>query len=395
MSKKNIIISDNGEQSEKEDIKIRPKKSMELIFNSVLAVSFLVFIVYYFYQNAFLFPRGYGFGGAIELKGYRECDDGLKAVFRKVEDDFNRNFHRRLDHIPLYGSLNRMLGRTVLDDAVADRSIVKGAEGVLYYAMPKYVDTAPFVSAFVRLRGFLEEREIPFVYLQAPNKHMKNSCCFPKGVMDYSNEVSTDFINRLAEQSVPTLDMDRVFADSEMDERGVFYMTDNHWNIHGAFAAYVELIRYLEMSGFGDKLVDTERTTDLKQYELRTWKNAYIGSQGRRAGIGYSEIRDDFEMLFPKQSRRFTFLKSGVAGEVILSRQGSFRDVFFFGEYLEKEDIYQEKYTVFMGEGTAEELIQNEELRDSDAMNVLIIKDSFAMPVAGFLSQNCASVHMI
>lgn len=391
---RNIIGTDKN--IEKCDIKPDKKKRMirfELAFNSILAFLMLAFIIFHFYKNSFILPSGYGFFEVMKSESYADFDRRMKMKLKKVEKDYNESFYHRMDYINAYGYINQLSGRTILDDAVAERSIVRSSEGILYYMMQKRPDTADFVVAFLRLHTFLEQKNIPFVYVQAPNKHMVHSTSFPAGVMDYCNQVSQFFINQLKQNGIRNLNLDEVHERNCKNEKELFYVTDNHWNIHGVFLSYVALIDYLKNLEIGKKLVGTEQTTDVNRYELRTWKGEYIGALGKRVGIGYSDIRDDYEMLFPKFKNDFLFQKRGANGGEILNRSGEFKNVFFFPEYLEKKDIYQEKYTVFMGEGTAEEFIRNNSIENG--LNVLVIKDSFAMPIAGFLSQNCESVTLL
>ena len=58
-----------------------------------------------------------------------------------------------------------------------------------------------------RLALALEDRDIPLLYVQAPQKLQPGDDRLPEGVADYGDDYADQILSVLEEQAVPTLDL--------------------------------------------------------------------------------------------------------------------------------------------------------------------------------------------
>lgn len=356
----------------------------ERFLNFVLAVSFVCLISFYFVKNSVWLPFHDEFPVVVlQNSSYKEIDGKLKRWITSVERGYEETFYTRMEKVEDYGRWNQRLGKKILDDADPDRSVIRGEGDMLYYAIPKPVDTKEFTASFFRLDRFLKERRIYFAYVQAPYKHLKNSTAFPKGVIDYGNRIADEFSDSLKKEGIDVLDLNFVFEREGKKEEQVFFKTDTHWKIPFAFYGYQKTAEFLKENEV--ELTDFDVTTRRESYTVKKWKGVYIGSHGKRTGDVYA-IRDDLELLIPNFDTDLEYLKYTREGKLMKERKGSFEDSFLFYGYLNSEDKYQDKYVVYMDWGASEDVILNRRVKNGKKL--LIVKDSFAMPMAGFLSLN-------
>lgn len=365
---------------------MKRKKIVEKVFNTMLGAGFVAFVIYCLLQNGFdvFTSEAAELPNLSQAQNYKEADARMKGYVFELEEDYNTNLFQRMEKVREYGRLSAKTGKKVLDDVQAQRSVIRGDKGLLYYAISTPVDTTPYLLSFQRLHDFLDKKGIYFAYVQAPYKHMKNSSTFPKGVVDYGNEIATEFAQGLKREGIPVLDLNEVFASEGRREEDLFFKTDTHWKIPTAFYGYQKTVAFLQKEGV--VLEDAKRTADRANYKLKRWEKVYIGSHGKRAGEGYYEGKDDLEVLLPTFKTDLQYRKYNREGKLIKERKGSFEDSFMFYGYLNSKDKYQDKYVVYMDWGASEDLIYNR--RAKKGKKLLLIKDSFAMPLAGFLSLN-------
>jgi hypothetical protein len=113
---------------------------------------------------------------------------------------------------------------------------------------------------------------------------------------------------------------------------------------------------------------------------MKPYKNSYLGSMGRRTGRFYSGL-DDFTLITPNFKTNYTLYQYDYGAETIF--EGSFEDAILVKDYIkEKAPVDNNMYAVYHGDNT--ELIFKNTLEDDGS--VMLIKDSFGLPVYCFLS---------
>jgi hypothetical protein len=238
----------------------------------------------------------------------------------------------------------------------------------------------------VKLNDYLRQRNIPLLFLRAPNP-MRDNSDMPAG---YENTVYEDgkrFLSILNDNSVATLDLREEMINAFPDFGETFYRGDHHWNTNGALWAYKETAARL-IDGFGFEI--DERTWDLNEYEQILYKDAFIGSASGQVGFK----REDFVVLEPKFPTGYVISKKIRKTFNPIEWQpydaGSFREVFLYTPQENEKNEYDYSkinlivdYNIGKRVSTTGRYIN--ELAAEDK-SVLLIGDSFGASYSTFLS---------
>lgn len=313
--------------------------------------------------------------------------------FKQIQSNFNDNLAGKAKISEIYGGLRKLFGKKTVDDPLPERYVYKGKDGFLYYIAKKDDESIKRASkAITDIHNKLIRKNIDFFTVLVPNKHVISSVLFPEGVMDYTGENTDMLENSLSENGVSILNLSSTFYEEKQDEKKFFYSTDTHWTFDGAYWGYNKILEYL-----GKRFVifpeNTKYSLDKNSYSKKTYKNISIGSMGKRAGKYYINKKDDVTLLFPKFDTDLVYLKYDENFNPVSEKRGSYKDVFFNKKAIENKDPYTDRYTAIMDYGTGFEIIKNKNIEDKS--KIFIIKDSFAMPVASYLSENFENVYLM
>lgn len=321
-----------------------------------------------------------------------EKDQKLKANIGQFEKVFNENIHQRQAFVESHGLMNRLIGSNLVDDADPDRRVIRGASGALYYTIPEKMDFAQTGLSFKKFQAHLKEKGIGFAVIIPPNKINGANRDFPQSLKDYTIENTQAFAQALEDQGIKVLDLDRKFAQEKTPQESLeaFYQTDTHWKAPTILWAYKETLGLLEEEGIG---VKHKETLDRAQYNEENHPKTYLGSMAKRTGDKYPQEKDDLSLLFPKEAGSYNYQKINLEGDLAHDARGTWREVFLFPKILNDKDPYAEKYVSLMSWGYYYERIKNYGLEEED--KVLIIRDSFALPLGAYLAQNVKDVVMV
>jgi hypothetical protein len=193
-------------------------------------------------------------------------------------------------------------------------------------------------------------------------------------VTDYSNKNADEFIAKLTISNISCFDLRLPLRGGGMSQNQLFFNTDHHWTIDAAFLSAGLVAGELnENHGFGIDM----RYFDKDSFNFEKYENYYIGSMGRRVGRISGGV-DDFTLITPKFDTDLTFTEDGT-----MPQRGSFDDVVLMKEFIEKKmPLDTNRYAVYRRD-EAEVIFKNHLV---DEGRVLVIKDSFGMPVYSFLA---------
>jgi len=151
---------------------------------------------------------------------------------------------------------------------------------------------------------------------------------------------------------------DPLKAASEAGE-DVMYRTDHHWTTHGAYLAYVELMKLWGMEALPESAFTVEVVSD-----------AFYGTAWRNAGMKWIEP-DTMEFYRFAGDEDFT---------MTIHDSETVMDGFYDRSYLEKTD----KYSSFISGNHAYVTVEKD--GDEDRERLLLVKDSFGHSLAPFLA---------
>ena len=347
----------------------------------------------------FLAALALGFGMAVSsfFGGVGALEGQLRALLAReitpaeflarAEGAMNQDLDREHLFIQLYGGFQRLTGRRYLQDTQEGAQVVKLSNGTLNFAYPPVSnptnpsDPEGHADLTLRLRDALARENIPFLYVQAPQKIQRDRDLLPTGLVDFGNENAGRFLARLTEGGADSLDLRPTFEATE-DYAAWFFRTDHHWTPEGAFLAWQTIAAdWADRYGW----VTDPFLMDESNYEKIVYPDLFLGSQGKRAGSLYAGT-DDITRYSPKFDTSFTY---GVRGGAI--RTGTFDTALLFPERVEKKDWFSENpYVLYAGGDYGFARILNH--NNPDGPRVLLIRDSFACALTPFLAQSCSEL---
>ena len=347
-----------------------------LLFLAALAAGFLLVL------TSFL-----GGEGNLEslIKGLRQGPAGVLSLLEEGEAAVNKDLDRDHYFIQLYGGVQRLSGRRLIQDTSQAANVVKLSDGSLnfvYLSSEPSQDVYPNAEQTIRLREYLDDLDIPFLFVLAPQKIERGKDLLPTGVEDWNNENATRHLDTLAGGGVDCLDLRPVF-EATPDYASWFFRTDHHWRPEGAFLAWQEVSALLE-ANYG--WATDPALTDEANYEKIVYQDFFLGSQGKRVGSLYTGV-DDITRYSPRFDTNLTYsiMDSGVV------REGSFDVSVLFPERVEQRDWFNgNPYTLYSGGdyGFARMVNHN----NPEGPKILLIRDSFACAFAPFLALSCSEL---
>lgn len=281
------------------------------------------------------------------------------------------SFSHKNDFLNLNGAFVRLTGRRTLNE------VCRLNNGMLSVAEPQK-DITAMADGITIFSDFLRERDIPFLFVQLPYKESLDGQSFPIGVTSYANRNADDLLLRLSAGDVETLDIRPQLSQTlEMLEQ-YYYKTDHHWNSDGAFVAFQEISSYLQ-NRFPEGNIDLSYTQadQWNRYSIDDW---FLGSRGKRVGI-YFGGTDPLIWYSPKFETEMSF---AVPGNTMFY-QGDFTTANIRTEYIEGKNYFRyNSYCVYIGGDFS--LVQHRNLDAPSPLKVMMIKDSYNLPLQAFLS---------
>ncbi|MDR1753879.1 MAG: hypothetical protein LBR74_03105 [Eubacterium sp.] len=239
-------------------------------------------------------------------------------------------------------------------------------------------------EVIIELNRYLENKNIPFLFVRVPNA-MRDNSDLPPLVSDTVTvlEDSARFMAMLNDNGVDTLDlrveMTRDFADYAEN----FYWGDHHWNVDGALWAYGKTGEYLNNT-YGFKL--DCKTWNPQEYERISFSKTFVGSMSRRL----TREREDIIALHPKFLTNYEVTEKTITENATIGyATGNFVDVFI--PKLKNEDNKDFGYADLNSSGgldtnSIETYVRYINAEEQENKKILLIGDSFAIVFASYLS---------
>lgn len=310
----------------------------------------------------------------------------VKTLFSSAEGAANQDLDRSHLFIQLYGGAQRLMGRqVVVDMADPDYTVARLADGTLAFqnlsASP--TDQTGHANSLADLGDYLAQRNTPLVYVQAPQKIDSDS--LPLGMENYGDENADQLISLLDALGVDSIDLRPALrqGDGTLNGAPLFFRTDHHWTAEGAFLGNQALCHGLE-ENYGISIDNA--ALDADNYDVTTYEDWFLGSQGKRVGTLYGGV-DDITLWTPKFHTDFTYS----APAYFPDRNGSFAETLLFPQRLEPKDYFGgNPYTLYSGGDYALARIYNH--AKPDGARILLIRDSFACTLSPFLALQCGEL---
>ena len=353
--------------------------------NTMTAAVFLLAVAAGFLLLATSFFGGEGKFEALLKTFLRERD--VMAFVDGAETAVNGDLDRDHLFIQLYGGVQRLSGRRVVEDAVGENTVVRLSTGGLNFVDlqaapgvgPQVAENAAATAAFAQS---LEALGIPYLYVNAPQKLQRGEALLPTGVEEYGNESADAFLEELERQGTDYVDLRPLFEENGIYSNW-FFRTDHHWKPEAAFFAWQALTDELE-ERYG--LAADPALTDPANWDTRVLEDFFLGSQGKRVGSLYAGV-DDFTVFTPKFDTDLTYTCPFYA----IDRSGPFNESVCFPERVAQRDWFGgNPYTYYAGGDYPLATVVNH--KNPDGPKILLIRDSFACALTPFLALSCGEL---
>lgn len=299
----------------------------------------------------------------------RECD--FAQFTKDVKNAYTADSRTKNELINLNGLFSRTLGQRL------NNNVIRLNNGMLTY--PEYAqNVTPVAENLIEFDRFLAERGTPFLYVQAPYKLDLSGELLPMGMTHHANENADKLLALLREGGVATYDLRPMFsATPELVEES-FYRTDHHWTCTSALRATRPILEEVDAL-LPEKSLDMTYA-DPDQWEAHTSPALFLGSQGKRVGIYYGGV-DDMTYYTPKFDAR---MSCEVSMNHYRFTQGDYGETILRMENMERDYFTLSPYCVNIGGDYP--LVRHRNAGAPNRMKVLLIKDSFSLPLQAYFS---------
>ena len=280
--------------------------------------------------------------------------------------------------ITLNGGYTRLLGRTRCNQMQLMNN------GMLVSVRDDLPNLAAFEENLVSLNRFLQEAGIPFFYLSAPYKIPTGEQLLPAGVQDRQNQILDQVLSHLKMKNVPCVDLRPKMSSTASQVESYFYRTDHHWNARGAFYAFERIMKLIQ-ERFPDVKASYAHADLWEKTSLPHW---WLGSAGRRVGPLFAGT-DDLDLYLPLFETDMARYTPGY-----WAFKGDFRHVNVREWFMENSDyMVLDNYDRYVGGNYP--LTYHRNTRAENRMKILLIKDSFMLPVECYLSTEFTALDVI
>jgi len=301
--------------------------------------------------------------------------DRITGAIDAADTIMIRDTYRRSDFNELFGLVQKSLGKKILQDSGYGEIYKTTDNQIIFSVSEKNVMSA--VKSMVELKKELDKAGIPLLYVQAPFKVSGDEQTLPVNITDYADRNADRFLEGLKDNDIKYLDLRPLLRDGRKTQKELFFDTDHHWRIETAFDATWHIGRLLNKE-YGFKI--DEKLMNLQSYHVRIYENFFQGSMGRRVGVLYGGV-DDFTYISPDFPTNLTVEQHDKGYDAVTS--GAFEDVMIVKSNIdENKPIDTNRYAVYRGDN-AELVFKNNLMA---ANSVILIKDSFGLPVYSFLA---------
>ncbi len=284
--------------------------------------------------------------------------------------------------VALNGGAARLTGQRLYNDVLLLNN------GMLIYGTDPLADTEPTENV-EQVRAFSEalgDMDIPYLYVQLPMKADLRQAVYPEGVAYSAGEKADRWVADLMRAGVRVLDLRRLLAGTEADLERNYYRTDQHWNGDGAFLAFGKILEEARAL-LGDG-VDTSVSRE-PLWQRNVLDHWFLGSFGKRVG----ELYAGTDALLWRTPRFETEMSCTVEKHKSFYR-GTYTEANLREKYLLERDYYRDNaYCVTVGGDYP--LVQHRNALAPNPLRVLVLKDSFALPLQCYLSTAFAQVDVI
>jgi hypothetical protein len=285
-------------------------------------------------------------------------------------------------------AIEKIFGLNFLKNTVsaASYAILDGDYFVNYTDYADMTNRAKFLADFDR---FLQSRNIPLLYIQAPEKVCREDTIASN--RDFANRNADNLLADLKRAGISVLDLREEIHRQGLVHHDMFLKTDNHWKPETGLWASQIIAQCLNAS-FGFDIDMSLYNPERYDYRLQ---DDNLGSIGRRATLAAANP-EPIAFIFPKFATDLTLRIPSRS----LDERGDFK-VFYYKELWEynmskENDIYgKDYYHVYCYVGINPVMFVHNNQPQHAKKSILMISNSFNAVVTPFLALGVENTNVL
>ena len=358
--------------------------------SGVFCIVFLILLGIFSFKNSSI-------QGPVVLENIKNAFGRSKSFleFKNYILDFEKHMGETLlgkyYFIGAYAYIQRVLGKEETDNFW----VVRDRKGRLNYANFYPDDVTNVEECARRIRRMKEsvaDKGTRVFFVNPPALYVRNKQQYSPG-LPYGdhNFLQDSFLYQLRRYGIDYIDLRDSLA--RHDGLEYFYLTDHHWTIETSFAAFTDMVSWMERT----YQTDVDRGgyyRDINNYMLKQYPQSSLGSMGRATGANFSGF-DDFTVIWPKFDVNTDFTYEGHFMETYRPepKRGTYTRALLAPEFLRTDDPYMvDLYAFYQGGIKSSDKIVNH--KNPEGPRILLIRDSFFLPVAVFMAPLFSEIHM-
>ncbi|WP_214825642.1 DHHW family protein [Exiguobacterium algae] len=360
------------EQQTKSDLVRSKKRRISWVVNSILLIGFLGTLFYGLAVYAFGTEqaRSSSEGRMLAQRPEASAETILDGTYmEQFEKSANDQVFERYFWIETQAWVQRNVLQQQMNNGVIS------IDGVLYAPAPRASRYSSLGVFFKDFKKEMDEAGISYYFASAPSKpvYATRQNLFPPYIESADGANRGQLHERIEEAGIPLIDLEDTLGDKPGKE--IYFKTDHHWRPEGAFLAYGQIMEALKEE-FPDAPVLT-----MDDMEQKSVDGPFYGSHAREISMPYVESPDTFTYLEPKGGVTTTVCHNGDedCGHSVLDK-----------DVLKNPKKFTNYYNLFMGDNYAQAKIEQTDPKND--YHILVLKDSYANPVLGYLGESFGTV---
>ena len=272
-----------------------------------------------------------------------------------------------------------------------DLFIIQGKDGYLYYSNNFPYENYDYSTQALQLKELqnaVTARGGSMIFVNFPDLFVEG-LSENKLPVSNLNSRSNAFLYALQGYDVASMDARQILEESDLTPSQYRYKTEPHWTTQAGFETYLVLLDWMEQQG--SSALDNGFFADRNNYKQTTYSNAFSGQMGKRVGIPYAGY-DDFVLIEPAFDTEFSM--SYHEKSTLQPKQGDFASVLLEKHWLNESQPYEYNlYNTYLTTLYTYRQINN--TMNPDGPKILIIGDTYMLPVASLLSTAAGEVTLL
>lgn len=353
---------------------------------NALAIFFLIFIfvtgVLTIALNPMKIIGGFGRG---YVDGQGNTLQKIGNGFTAFEDRENEYYALHDQFINAFGAVQNVINSKLIYDADESNNVVKLKNGYLTFKQTEELKTSDLTDYLTNLKNKYEN--VNFLYVNKASKDTTDKDLLPDNYpYTYPSDIDKTMAD-LKSNGIDVLDIEESITTENLDKYSLFFKTDHHWK--PSTGIWVSKLISENLNQNFSYNIDLEKL-NIENYNVETYENSFLGSQGKRIGKYYAGT-DDFDIIYPKFDTNFTITTAGKEAVT-----GDFEKTMLHRENLTPNNLLNKDttaYDVYMEGNHSLVKIQNN--NNLNGKKALLVLDSYGVVIAPYLAQSFSQLDCI